>query len=159
MLTPLIKTALTLYRVHQDIQATIFCRIVASDPDDGFNFIFEKYKATPIENPVKARLLNALACSNDHDTLQKLLDMTLDLNSGIDSTHAVTAIQRVAMNSRGRALVLDFLQKNLQRIITVTGGGINSVLSIVSTLASNRSTQKYLDKVCKSNLNLKHNYY
>jgi len=96
---------------------------------------------------VKTRLLNALACSNDPTTLQNLLDKTLDVSSGIHPSHAVIAIQRVAMNTAGRDLVLNFLQINLQKIITVIGNGVSPVQSIVTTLASNVATQGGLDKL------------
>ncbi|OXA58220.1 Aminopeptidase N [Folsomia candida] len=133
-----------------DIQASITCAIVANNGQAGFDFMMAKYIATPMQNPSKVRYLNALGCSRDAGVLQTLLGMTLDTNSQLVRSHALSVIQRVAMNKQGRRLVIQFLKDQVDRIISILGSGSPSpVSSILSSLSSYVSTQEELDEVLK----------
>lgn len=74
--------------------------------------------------------------------------MTLDTNSQLVRSHALSVIQRVAMNKQGRRLVIQFLKDQVDRIISILGSGSPSpVSSILSSLSSYVSTQEELDEV------------
>jgi hypothetical protein len=58
--------------IHVDIQGPIFCSIVSSNGQEGFDFLWEKFTTVNIlkEPALKTRLLNGLACAGE-DALKK----------------------------------------------------------------------------------------
>ncbi|XP_021948034.1 aminopeptidase Ey [Folsomia candida] len=138
--------------IHVDIQGPMFCTIVSTGGKEGFDFIWNKYFNLDIlrNNALKTRLMQGLACAAEVENLQNLLNAILTQGSGIALDHRLPLIQRIAMNSIGRSLVITFLNTRLDDIISQLGGGSASVvLNILSSLSSQLSTQEELDRVLK----------
>jgi len=138
--------------IHPDIQGPIMCNIVAKGGADGFNFILAKYKESVEGSLIDTRLLNSLACSEDEALLQGLLDKTLTPPSSgdIKQSHFITTILRVAMNPKGRPLVLQFLEERMLNIIEsphIGNGRKGVALDVLRGLNGQLSTQQQLDKL------------
>jgi hypothetical protein len=137
-----------------EIQAPIFCAIVSTGDQPGFDFILKKYTETSTSDhpALKTRLLNGLACAVDTDLLQKLLEMTIFDSTTIEVGHRLGLIQRIAANSRGRLLIVSFLNEYLPQIIDIIGNGdVYIVQPILDSLSQYLSTQKGLDEVKSKN--------
>jgi hypothetical protein len=138
--------------IHVDIQGPMFCAIVSTGGQSGFDFIMERYNAAkvdPVDSDMRTRLLNGLACA-DGDILEGLLHSLLTSGSTIREGDILPLIQRIGMNTAGRGMVLKFLVNNLEMIITTVGGGeVNVISNILSGLSSQLSTQQALDETLK----------
>jgi len=138
--------------IHPDIQGPIMCNIVAKGGAEGFNFILAKYKESVEGSLIDTRLLNSLACSEDESLLQGLLEKTLTPPStgDIKQSHIITTILRVAMNPKGRPLVLQFLEERMQAIIQsphIGNGRVGVALDVLRGINGQLSTQQQLDKL------------
>lgn len=131
-----------------DIQSSIFCSIVSSQNEaNGFNYILAKYKDTTNHVPaVRTRLLQGLACTNDDKVITRLLGMTIADPTELDTAHLTMTLQRVAMSTKGRVAVLEFLSKNFDAILA-SPIGQDGVRVVLNTLATYLSTQNELNQV------------
>jgi len=95
----------------------VTCAGVANGGDDEWKFAYQRYLATQLANE-KETLLNALSCSTDVKTLDKLLKLSLDSSSGIRRQDVRAVLSNVAANPLGQSMVFNFLLDNWDRMVT-----------------------------------------
>ncbi len=77
-----------------------------------------------------------------------MLKKTLDPESGLVPSDAITVLRKVASNPVGRTIVLKFVADNIDTIIGVIGDGhARPVGAVLGTLSSYYATQSHMDQV------------
>ncbi|ODM91272.1 Aminopeptidase N, partial [Orchesella cincta] len=96
-------------KILPDTRPSIYCTAVAESFNENvWNFLLNRlYEAT--RDTPKTQLLNALACSKNHTTLTRLLELSLN---GLNE-HTSQIFTRVTMNPEARSLVYDFVKSSL----------------------------------------------
>lgn len=81
----------------------------------------------------------------------RLLNKTLDSESGLVSEDAVVVLGKVAKNPVGRSLILNFLSTHIIYIVDIIGNGHARPVGVVlGTLSTYYTTQSQLDQVIKN---------
>lgn len=103
-------------RISPDLRPSVFCTAVANGDVSHWNFAFQQYHLANRE-VTKLSLIRSLGCTKSVFTMNRLLDLAIDPNSGIDDAHRVIAFQAVAGNSVGVEVAFNFLRNRLTDII------------------------------------------
>ncbi|CAL8126792.1 unnamed protein product [Orchesella dallaii] len=119
--------------IFPDLRPFVYCTAVANGGDTEWNFALAQYLVADRE-VTKTNLIRSLACSKSTFRLAKLLDLSIDQRSGIETSHRVTAMQAVAGNSIGVDLAFNFIRNNFNTI--QRRFGVSMISSVITTLSN-----------------------
>jgi len=123
--------------VAPDLQPIVYCTAVANGGDAECDFIWARYLAAD-RDVMQTNLIRALACSRTTYRLNRLMELALEINSGMRDKHRTLALQAVAGNSGGVDLAFAFLRNNWEAMIRRHGVGM--VSGLVTTLSTQLSS-------------------
>lgn len=104
-------------RISSNLQRVVTCAGVANGGDDEWNFAYQRYLLTNLANE-KETLLNAMSCSRNSKTLDRLLQWSLDPTSGIRRQDVRAVFANVASNPLGQSKAFNFLIDNWNEMVT-----------------------------------------
>lgn len=82
-----------------------------------------------------------------------MLKKTLDPESGLLPSDAITVLRKVASNPVGRTIILQFVADNIDTIIALIGDGHARPVGVVlGTLSNYYTTQSQMDQVLFSSI-------
>jgi aminopeptidase N len=121
--------------IFPDLRPHVYCTAIANGDDSDWEFALAQYKLANRE-VTKTNLLRSLACSRSSNKLNRLLGLAIDLNSGIDDSHRLTAIQAVVGNSGGVDVVFNFVRNLKSSILNRFGASFvaNIIVSLSNSL-------------------------
>lgn len=94
----------------------MYCTAVANGGAAEWDFVLDQYKQQGHREATRLNLIRSLGCSRSAYRLSLLLDLAIDLGSGIDESHRLTAIQAVVGNTAGVDITLDFVRNRVSTI-------------------------------------------
>lgn len=103
-------------RIFPDLRPFVYCTAVANGGATEWDFVLDQYKQQGHREATRLNLLRSLGCSRSAYRLSLLLDLAIDLGSGIDESHRLTAIQAVVGNTAGVDITLDFVRNRVSTI-------------------------------------------
>ena len=133
--------------VPVDLKSTVYCTAIGEGGSAEWDFLWQRYLSSNNANE-KNVILVELGCSNDVDTLQAYLEMTLDPGSGIRRQDGVGIVSGVGRTFTGRDVAWDWLREEWTEISNYFDTAISSsVGSMVVACTADFNTQQDLQEL------------
>ncbi|GJQ83174.1 hypothetical protein Trydic_g18201 [Trypoxylus dichotomus] len=99
-----------------NMQTPLTCSALRIGEQKDWDFVFQRYVAES-ESLVRARLLDALGCSENVEVLNRFMDIILDSNSDLRSTDSTTALSSIYNSGIiGRDFLYNYIKNNWARV-------------------------------------------
>uniref|UniRef100_A0A8C7TNS4 Aminopeptidase n=1 Tax=Oncorhynchus mykiss TaxID=8022 RepID=A0A8C7TNS4_ONCMY len=129
------------------INLTVYCSAIAAGGAAEWDFGWNMFKTATIASDAD-KLMSSLACTKDHELLNKYLRYTLDSDK-IRKQDATSVIVYISSNVQGQTLAWDFVTQNWEYMFTQYGVGSFSFANLISGVTMRFSTKAELEQLQK----------
>uniref|UniRef100_A0A8C8HM82 Aminopeptidase n=1 Tax=Oncorhynchus tshawytscha TaxID=74940 RepID=A0A8C8HM82_ONCTS len=133
--------------IHPNLRMTVYCSAIAAGGAAEWDFGWDMFKTATIASDAD-KLMSSLACTKDHELLNKYLRYTLDSDK-IRKQDATSVIVYISSNVQGQTLAWDFVTQNWEYMFTQYGVGSFSFANLISGVTMRFSTKAELEQLQK----------
>nr|XP_029524189.1 aminopeptidase N isoform X2 [Oncorhynchus nerka] len=133
--------------IHPNLRMTVYCSAIAAGGAAEWDFGWNMFKTATIVSDAD-KLMSSLACTKDHELLNKYLRYTLDSDK-IRKQDATSVIVYISSNVQGQTLAWDFVTQNWEYMFTQYGVGSFSYANLISGVTMRFSTKAELEQLQK----------
>ncbi|KAK6318401.1 hypothetical protein J4Q44_G00116920 [Coregonus suidteri] len=133
--------------IHPNLRTTVYCSAIAAGGAAEWDFGWNMFKNATIASEAD-KLMSSLACTKDHELLNKYLRYTLDSDK-IRKQDATSVIVYISSNVEGQTLAWDFVTQNWEYMFTQYGVGSFSFANLISGVTMRFSTKTELEQLQK----------
>uniref|UniRef100_A0A8C7N569 Aminopeptidase n=1 Tax=Oncorhynchus kisutch TaxID=8019 RepID=A0A8C7N569_ONCKI len=133
--------------IHPNLRMTVYCSAIAAGGAAEWDFGWNMFKTATIASDAD-KLMSSLACTKDHELLNKYLRYTLDSDK-IRKQDATSVIVYISSNVQGQTLAWDFVTQNWEYMFTQYGVGSFSFANLISGVTMRFSTKAELEQLQK----------
>uniref|UniRef100_A0A4W5MPT6 Aminopeptidase n=1 Tax=Hucho hucho TaxID=62062 RepID=A0A4W5MPT6_9TELE len=133
--------------IHPNLRTTVYCSAIAAGGAAEWDFGWNMFKNATTASEAD-KLMSSLACTKDHELLNKYLRYTLDSDK-IRKQDATSVIVYISGNVEGQTLAWDFVTQNWEYMFTQYGVGSFSFGNLISGVTMRFSTKAELEQLQK----------
>ncbi|EFX67104.1 hypothetical protein DAPPUDRAFT_302210 [Daphnia pulex] len=132
--------------ISPNLKGTVTCTAIREGDEVEWEFALNRYMASNVASE-QAVLLSSMSCSEKPWILAKMLEMSLDPNSGIRKQDAARVISQVAYNSLGRYMSFNFIRDKWTELRKVFPSTFSSMSGIIKAVATSFNTELELKEL------------